>query len=181
MPDWGARSFQGTHTCLRPTPSGLRDTLAVTPHLTPDPGNHKPTLHLCGFSCPGHFGEMDSHILWLSVSGFSYLHCIWGLTCFAGCVTPKFEFVLPALCPWDPSSTSTFPKPRIWRGTPPHPWHGAWCCTHTLGPVATHTWSSNPCPEPFVLSFPQANTHTPSWPHLTCLLLREALHAGMDL
>ena len=64
MPDWGAHSFQGTHTCLRPTASGLRDTLAVTPHLLPDPGNHKPTLSLSGFSCSGHFVEMESHILW---------------------------------------------------------------------------------------------------------------------
>ena len=109
---------------------------------------------------------------------FSHLHCIWGLICFAGCVSlPKFELVLPTLCPWDPSSTSTSLKPRICGGVPPHPWRAS-LHTHPRSSCCLHTWPSNLCPEPFVLPFRQANTHTPSCPHLTCLLLREALQAG---
>ena len=108
---------------------------------------------------------------------FSHLHCIWGLICFAGCVSlPKFELVLPTLCPWDPSSTSTSLKPRICGGVPPHPWRAS-LHTHPRSSCCLHTWPSNLCPEPFVLPFRQANTHTPSCPHLTCLLLREALLA----
>ena len=121
---------------------------------------------------------MESHVLPPSVSYFSHLHCIWGLIRFAGCVSlPKFELVLPALCPWDPSSTSTSLKPRICRGVPPHPWPAS-LHTHPRSSGCLHTWPSNLCPEPFVLPFLQANTHTPPCPHLTCLLLREALQAG---
>ena len=109
------------------------------PHLPPDPDNHTSTLYLCGFSCSGCFVEMESHILWPSVFGFSHLHCIWGLICFAGCVTAKVWICTACPVSLGPQQHSTFPKPRIWRGTPPHPWHGVWCGTYTLGPVATRT------------------------------------------
>lgn len=124
----------------------------LPPNLPPRPW--QPKIHSLSLwiSCSGRFIEMESHstafCVWLS-----HLHCIWGLICFAGCVTAIAWVVLPALCPWD-WQHSTFPKPRIWRayhtlasrcGVAPILW-AQWLLSRTPGPL---TSAQNPLSFPF--------------------------------
>lgn len=80
MPDWGARCSQGTYT---------RTHISCHPHPPLDLTITNPLFYLCGFPCSGCFVEMESYVLWRSVSYFSHLYGIWGLICFTGCVPAK--------------------------------------------------------------------------------------------